>query len=77
MKLMNESMKTISFPSKCWTVEALGYVSVRIKRAAADIISIILEKNKNEWLLWVFTNRNKDTIMKIDDVCTGSVQSRK
>ena len=26
-----------------------------------------------EW----FTNRNKDTIMKIDDVFTGSVQSRK
>ena len=42
-------MKTIFFPNKHWTVEALGYVSVRIKRAAADIISI-LEKNKNEWI---------------------------
>ena len=47
---MNESMKTIFFPNKCWSVEALGYVSVRIKRAAVDIISIILEKNNNEWI---------------------------
>lgn len=69
-KKMEESIKTIFFPNKCWSAEAHDYVSViygsvqyafrrKNQTAAADIISI-LENNTNGFHYQWFTNRNKD-----------------